>query len=81
MNMTAFGNTSACFWSVVYSSKIINSISFFFLPETSRTQQPSFSHVCGVSIAERAHLQADENLGCKLISLRLFLPSGLSFLG
>ena len=31
--------------------------------ETSRTQQPSFSHVCGVSITKRTHLQADENLG------------------
>ena len=27
--MTAFGNTSACFCSVVYSSRVINSISFF----------------------------------------------------
>lgn len=31
--MTAFGNTSACFCSVVYSSRIINSMSFFFPPQ------------------------------------------------
>lgn len=70
--MTTFGNTQACFRSVVYGSKIMNSISFF-PPETSRTQQPSFSHVCGVSITKCSHLQADKNLGCKLTSLSLSL--------
>lgn len=70
--MTTFGNTQACFCSVVYGSKIMYSISLCF-PETSRTQQPSFSHVCGVSVTECSHLQTDENLGCKLTSLSLSL--------